>query len=152
MAAVKPNKKCKRCGLVKPRTEFTRIVRCKNAVIPNCRICEAEVAREKYARTPKEKTALINRKSKLKRAFGLTLEQYDEMLAAQGGVCAICGSDKPAGRGAFIVDHCHITGRIRGLLCTQCNTGIGHLRDSISILKQAITYLANGGVDYVIAR
>jgi hypothetical protein len=68
-------------------------------------------------------------------------QQYDEMLEAQGGCCALCGSDFPGGRGRFVVDHCHDTGRIRGLLCNLCNVGLGALRDSPQLLQKAIHYL-----------
>lgn len=74
----------------------------------------------------------------------MTEEQYWEMHAAQDGVCLIC-SGVQKGRGAMnnvlAVDHNHQTGKIRGLLCTNCNTGIGNLRDSIEMLEKAIIYL-----------
>jgi hypothetical protein len=74
--------------------------------------------------------------------YGLTLEQFDAMLTAQGGVCALCGTDQPGGRGnRFCVDHDHITGAVRGLLCTHCNKGIGYFRDDPALLLKATTYL-----------
>jgi hypothetical protein len=74
----------------------------------------------------------------------MTLAEYKEMYDAQGGVCLIC-KGKQSGRGAknntLSVDHNHKTGKVRGLLCTNCNTGIGNLRDSVDLLKKAIQYL-----------
>lgn len=67
------------------------------------------------------------------------MEQYAAMLAEQHGVCAICASP-PSGR-ALAVDHNHATGKIRGLLCGNCNRGIGNLQDSIGLLYAAINYL-----------
>ena len=89
---------------------------------------------------------MTNRRSKLKNKYGVTLEQYDAMLAAQGGVCAICGTSEPKGkRGAFgptfSVDHCHTTGKIRGLLCGLCNPALGAFGDSVERLRAAISYL-----------
>lgn len=76
--------------------------------------------------------------------YKITEEQYWQMHADQNGVCLICGG-RQKGRGAknnvLSVDHNHDTGKIRGLLCTNCNTGIGNLRDSIKLLKKAIEYL-----------
>ncbi len=81
----------------------------------------------------------------LKRKFGLTGEQYDAMVAAQGGVCAICRNPETATRQGIVkllaVDHCHATGKIRGLLCNACNAMLGHGRDDVTLLKAAIAYL-----------
>ena len=77
--------------------------------------------------------------------YGLTLEQYDSMLKSQNYACKICkeGSTKhPKYKdGSFSVDHCHQTGKVRGLLCTRCNLVLGKVADSIWILKSAIDYL-----------
>lgn len=81
------------------------------------------------------------RDANLRIKFDLSREQYDALLAAQGGCCAICGTDKPGGRGAFCVDHDHETGRVRGLLCTCCNTGLGQFKDDPVRLRSAINYL-----------
>lgn len=77
---------------------------------------------------------------RLKRHFGITVEDYRAMFEKQGGVCAICGAPPPNKRG-FHVDHDHKTGKIRGLLCHHCNVGIGNLRDSIDMLRKALAYL-----------
>jgi len=70
------------------------------------------------------------------------VEDYEAMLAAQGGRCACCGTDKPGGHGKrFAVDHCHDSLRVRGLLCQGCNTGLGMMGDSIERLRMAISYL-----------
>jgi len=83
----------------------------------------------------------------LKRWYGITQEDYDAMLAAQDGVCAICGGP-PRGRGklndVFVVDHDHNTGVIRGLLCSPCNTAVGQMDDDPERLRRAAVYL---GVD-----
>lgn len=143
---VSETKKCKRCGEAKPRADFTRVTGLPNAVQSYCKACNAEVARERRARRHPSHQAAINRRSKLKRNYGLTLEQYEQMRSAQGGLCAICGTGDPGGRGghvgSFVVDHCHDTGKIRGLLCHACNTGIGSLRDSVEVLASAIGYLS----------
>lgn len=70
----------------------------------------------------------------------MTVEQYERMLADQGGGCAICGSPRDAKR-SLAVDHDHATGAIRGILCSGCNTGLGLLRDSRELLLRAADYL-----------
>jgi hypothetical protein len=77
----------------------------------------------------------------LQKKFGISLEDYEAMLAAQNFRCAICETDVPKGRGRWHVDHCHDTGRVRGLLCYGCNVGIGHLKDSPDVISRALTYL-----------
>lgn len=82
----------------------------------------------------------------LRRQYGLTLEQYQAMLAAQDGVCWICGADPSTCRyEALVVDHDHKTGKVRGLLCNACNSGLGYFRDSISNLEAAMDYLERAG-------
>lgn len=133
-------KKCTRCGELKPRSDFYPHAVAKNGVSAWCKVCTCAATLDRQKRD-KEGVKLINRRAKLKKSFGITVQQYDEMLDAQGGCCALCGSDFPGGRGRFVVDHCHETGKIRGLLCNLCNVGLGALRDSPQLLQKAIQYL-----------
>ena len=76
----------------------------------------------------------------------MTLEDYDKLYEEQHGQCAICGTDTPGGPGErFKVDHNHSTGEVRGLLCNNCNRGLGYLKDSPTILSKALTYLSTNG-------
>ncbi len=82
------------------------------------------------------------RKSQLKLAYGLTPEDYEVMLQAQNNACAICKTSTPTGKWkVFAVDHCHHTMKVRGLLCNECNRGMGLLRDSAKLLRAAADYL-----------
>jgi hypothetical protein len=81
------------------------------------------------------------RKSELKRKYGITEAEYFDMLDKQQGKCAICECE-PQGKD-FAVDHNHKTGEVRGLLCSNCNTGIGLLGDDVSRLIAARQYLIN---------
>ena len=76
----------------------------------------------------------------LKYTFGISLEQYNEMLKKQGSVCAICKEKCKSGKN-LAVDHCHTTGKIRGLLCSNCNRGLGLFTDDKIKLSNAIIYL-----------
>ncbi len=111
------------------------------------------LARKRYAADPErfkirnaawqaanpEKTAAIYRRNLLKE-YGLVAEEYDALLAQQGGVCAICGRVNPDGRPLYI-DHDHATGRVRGLLCRKCNTALGLLSDDAATVRVALAYL-----------
>lgn len=86
---------------------------------------------------------LSSKRDRLKERWGITPEQYAEMVSSQGGGCAICG-----GKNAFVnskrdlcVDHDHATGNIRGLLCHSCNIGLGQFREKPALLEKAIAYL-----------
>ena len=102
---------------------------------------QAESCRKWAEKNPEQKKESA-RKAQLKLLYGITPERYDEMLKEQEGKCKICGTDKPTGKWkVFAVDHCHDTGHVRGLLCNECNRGIGLLRDSPELLIKAADYL-----------
>lgn len=80
----------------------------------------------------------------LKAAYGITAKQYDYMFSAQGGKCQICERELK-----LVVDHCHETKAIRGLLCNGCNSGLGYFRENTNALANAIRYISSfthGGV------
>lgn len=87
--------------------------------------------------TPEMRTYRKN--SKLKYDFGITLEQYNQMIANQRGVCAIC--KKPFSDKTPHVDHCHKTGKIRGIVHPRCNLLLGMAGDDVELLQQCIIYL-----------
>jgi hypothetical protein len=78
-----------------------------------------------------------------KRRYGITIEQFDQMVADQDGRCAICREGfKPAKKKLAVhVDHCHKTQFVRGILCARCNLGLGLFKDSAEFLQKAIDYL-----------
>jgi Recombination endonuclease VII len=76
----------------------------------------------------------------MRRLYGLTVAEYNDLLSRQGGGCAICGQQRRP-RERLHVDHDHGTGEVRGILCTRCNTVLGRMEDSIDLLKAALTYL-----------
>jgi Autographiviridae endonuclease VII len=80
------------------------------------------------------------RKHHLQKTYGLTLEAYEGLLETQGGGCAVCGATS-SGKRSLSVDHCHETGAVRGILCGNCNAGLGKFKDSIEMLETAIGYL-----------
>lgn len=101
-------------------------------------------SRKKYIAEYRKKNPLAVKETELKRAYGITLDDYFDMLEKQGGKCAICGGDQIERYKYFSVDHCHTKGHIRGLLCDSCNRGLGFFRDNPDTLSKAIRYLNNG--------
>lgn len=101
--------------------------------------------REKRAENPdwkqkqRERRRRTKRKDMLKYCYGMTVAEYEVMLAAQNGVCAICGT-RPGGK-PLGVDHDHITHEVRGLLCRSCNVGLGNFKDDLRRMRRAIRYL-----------
>lgn len=127
-------KHCNKCNTTKPITEFHVKRDRKDGRASTCKSCVNNRQRE-Y--DPNK-----NKDSKLRKAYGITLSDYNAMLEAQGGVCAICKGTEGMQRDVqMAVDHCHATGKVRGILCSHCNRGLGFFKDNIESLKAAIKYL-----------
>ena len=141
----KKTRTCIKCGETKELEEFYNSRReqdnFKERRTTECKKCSREARAGHYH---KNKEYLLDYHRF--RNYGLTREDYDKMLASQDGTCAICNKKnemKKSKKDAYqlSVDHNHDTGEIRGLLCMNCNFGIGNFKDSIEILKEAIKYL-----------
>ena len=115
--------------------------------VAHCKACNVEKQRERKERDPSVYRR-VEWPSKLKRLYGISVDDYYKMLENQGGGCAICGTRVPSQRARkfaktemFFVDHCHSTGRVHGLLCSRCNRGIGYFDDNPGRLEMAASYL-----------
>ena len=87
---------------------------------------------------------MVWRNAELQRRYGITQNDYEVMIAEQNNQCAICNTTEPGGRhnsDYFVVDHCHTTGKVRKLLCHNCNTALGLVGDNTHILQSMIEYL-----------
>lgn len=140
------NKVCTDCKLSKDSSEFG-VRKDENGIFKyfrsNCRPCESQRYRKWY-QVNKEKSAAYSRKSGLMSRHGMTLEEYESINTSQKGICAICKNPPRGGYKHLVVDHCHETGNIRGLLCNTCNRAIGLFKDSPELLSNASEYLRNG--------
>ena len=134
-------KRCARCGEEKPDDEFPVDPRRPSRRYSYCLVCKREYMREYRLANPSA-TKIKQRRDNL-RKYGITQADYEAMLVAQDGRCAICGR---RGSGTkqhdrMSIDHDHGTGRVRGLLCRSCNKGIGYFDDEVERLDAAIEYL-----------
>jgi Recombination endonuclease VII len=167
-------KRCTRCGAEKALTDFYTDRKARDRRPPDCKVCNLARRKAKYEENPRPyidraikwqrdnpervrataqrftasgKRKVSNRKSHLKRKYGLTLETFDELLASQVGGCAICGRTD-----ADNVDHDHASGRVRGILCFNCNITIGQAQDDEDRLAGAMAYLARDDLLTTVAR
>ncbi len=145
----KQMKECKNCQKTKEFSFFSVSAYNDNGspsrYRPKCKECTAEENTKRYHdKGGKAAQAHRARKHNLKK-YGLTVEEYDKMLEEQQGMCKICGAVEGKQRSKsdyrLFVDHCHASGKVRGLLCHNCNTGLGHFFDSVHNLQKAIGYL-----------
>ncbi len=154
--SVKDGKKqCTSCKEIKSVDSFGRRggqTKFAHHVKSRCRECE-RIDSLKRKRKKRLEDPLAHRRYWLKFKYGMTLEEYDTMLSDQNGVCAIClepetyvdvrfGTIRP-----LVVDHCHKTNKIRGLLCNSCNVGLGQVQDNVELILKAIEYLKNPPFD-----
>jgi len=141
--------KCYICGKVKKLECFYNLKKSKSGKGPGCKKCKRLSNAKwklknrdrvnKLANARRKKNPQKYRELFLKRTYGIDLKQYEDLLNEQNGVCFICL--KTNNKRNLFVDHCHKTGIIRGLLCSKCNFGIGHFKDSMKIMNSAIKYI-----------
>lgn len=145
-------KNCPKCKEEKFFSAFGKDRTKKNGLSSYCLACAATNRKANYAKNPaKEKRKLIeyykankerSRGYSLKALYGLSQDKYKGMLWQQNGSCKICGTHESNLKRKLFVDHCHETGRVRGLLCQYCNTMLGNAKDNVLVLQAAISYLS----------
>lgn len=138
-------KQCTKCG--SSENGFHRDKNRKDGLTPWCKKCTIANTKRYQSEGRKpvrdQRKVTFNAYARLcKKRYGITIQEVEALLAAQGGGCAICGS-VPEGR-RMSVDHDHQTGAIRGILCTTCNSGIGYLKDDPELIRKAANYVERG--------
>ena len=132
-----PTRKCQRCGKEKPV--------CKMAIHSpgTCKACSTNKTK-KWALEHPDKWDHQRRSSHLRKRFGIDLEEFNRLFAAQGWRCAICKTQTPDRHRRFHIDHDHKSGAIRGILCGRCNRAIGQFGDDPGLCLKAARYLLRG--------
>ena len=159
-------KRCSGCKDEKPLSEFNKYGASKDGLHYYCRSCQSLVNKRTYAKHREDRVRKVReyynhpdrrearaaymreyhkeyhakiRDHHYRQKYGISLEEYNAILLRQNGVCAICQTLKKGRR--LAVDHCHTTGRVRGLICARCNYGLGVFHDDPAYLQRAIVYL-----------
>lgn len=134
-------KMCNTCKVEKIESDFYSAGKYINH---HCKQCNNDKSKEWYAKNKDVKLA-SSLKWHYKDKYGLTMEQRQKLFDEQEGKCAICSCDihLDGSRNATqaVIDHCHSSGKIRGMLCNLCNQGLGHFKDNIEAIERAIKYL-----------
>lgn len=132
------SKYCGHCGLTKSVTMFAKNKVKKDGLQERCKSCRSEHHQKVKHKRPKQTKE--QKRKYLIASYGLTVEDYQKLLVKQNNCCAICKTTD-WGKPSPSIDHCHTTGKVRGLLCNNCNRAIGLLKDNKEVLKNAIKYL-----------
>ncbi len=146
-------KVCCICNQLKPASEYHRNARLSSGLCSQCKQCRKQTYKDNpqwressiVAKKIRLADPRVRKNEQLMSKYRITIDQYEDMVEKQGGVCKICSS--PPGNKGLYVDHCHKSGEVRGLLCQYCNTLLGMAKDNSDILYRAIDYLlgANNG-------
>ena len=139
------DKQCRLCNIEKPLSAFHKSRRHQAGVKNECALCTNDYLKKHYHKN-KAKTKLSRRRQYYFLKYGITYSDYLKLYQSKKGLCDICGNlYKAVGtaphKDMLIVDHCHKTNKIRGLLCQKCNQGLGMFKDDIDILVDAQYYL-----------
>lgn len=151
-------KTCTTCKIQKPKSEYHTSKRHKGGYKDICKDCCREYSRNYHKNMSpeaKERKKKNSRNNSYKRKYGITYDCYLEMCEVRNNMCDICGNVKvPAGvddsvnkKNYLVLDHCHESMKIRGILCQTCNQGLGLLKDNIDLLTQAHIYLLETDTD-----
>lgn len=135
---------CKTCNLTKDFSEFHKSGISKNGRNSNCKICHHKKVIE-WRKNNRQKTHVYSRTAGLKSRYGITDNDFNNMVKKQDNKCLICNEvprrDKAFQTWNLHVDHCHNTGKVRGLLCHLCNRALGLFRERIDLVEKALLYL-----------
>jgi hypothetical protein len=152
-------KKCNHCGDFLPFADFHRNLDTRDGFDKICRRCKAEKGRARTLSLTEEQRKRLRdrgrerartepyrartRERRFQRLYGVTTDWVSETRTKQGGACAICRTRPSESHGisGLHLDHCHSTNKVRGLLCSLCNKGLGSFKDSIDLLLSAGAYL-----------
>lgn len=128
-------KKCSRCKEVKPLSAFSKNKQHWSGHKSACKVCASKDF-SNWKSKNLEKSRLSDRKRHYIRTYNLNPELAEKLVQNRVGECSICGSVSP-----LVVDHCHTTGKVRGFICSACNSILGYSKDNIKTLENTIKYL-----------
>lgn len=137
-------KLCSRCQEQKSLGDFHKSLTIPGGLQYECKACQRKFKRD-WVAANRELQRLRWRVKQLKRDYGLSWDDYQNLLSSQGHKCLICDGVLKGGTAGAHVDHDHQTGQVRGILCAICNRGLGYFKDSSVRLRAAAKYLEQFG-------
>lgn len=144
-------KKCVKCHEEKSIDDFNRATKSKDGRNYSCKSCSSayhklprnkerrNIRNKEYSKSPERRAYLKD--WHLKRSYGISLKDFNQKIIDQNGMCGICNKSHIDCREGFDMDHDHVSGKIRDLLCPECNLGLGMFKDNVDILSSAMKYL-----------
>lgn len=132
------HKTCTDCKKVKLTRDFYKDSHKANGYKSYCKMC----ASSRAVKFKKSKSSDYAKNNRLKDAYGITLEQYNQMFLEQEGCCYVCKKHQSLFKRSLHVDHDHRTGKVRALLCQKCNSALGLVDDNVEVLEALISYLS----------
>lgn len=133
-------KVCSKCQEAKPLAAFSAYAQSRDGRYPSCKACQAKARKLHY-----QQNTLVHLQHQRQINYGMTLEQYQALYQQQGGLCASCGHPETRTYKGKVrnlaVDHCHSSGSARGLLCHDCNTALGLLREDPARITALLRYV-----------
>lgn len=133
-------KTCTQCNIEKSLSDFYKRKNRSSGYLSECKDCTKKRNTKRYRENPDE----VNDKRAAK-IYGISYDQVVSMREQAGGYCQICGREGIKHHSRLVIDHCHSTGKVRGLICSKCNTILGYCDDNPDILNKLSTYLKNNG-------
>lgn len=131
---------CSKCKIEKFTLDFSKNKNTKSGLSSYCKSCNTLNTTMWRINNP-EKQAILHWKTDIKNFYNITSKDYHKLLQKQDYSCAICLIRQDQFKKRLSIDHCHISGNIRGLLCFNCNTALGKFKDSVQLLQSAQRYL-----------
>lgn len=148
-------KYCPKCKISKSFTEFYKDSHTNNGLRCYCINCskmnnkehptnnlKRRLTKQAWRKKNPDKAKKERKQTRL-RKYGLSIPEYEKLLEIQNNSCAVCNRTETEFKKGLSIDHCHATGKVRGLLCTNCNTAIGALKENPEMFKKALQYLEN---------
>lgn len=152
-------KTCLMCNQIKTVDDFYTRKTAKGTpyLDSNCKQCKTKLSKNYYRENREKKleykrnlSTEYKKNGQLKAKYGIDYNTFENMLESQNHKCLICESELKQGKvsdgGNCAVDHCHETLKVRGLLCSHCNLGLGHFKDNVDLMQKAIKYLKDHGL------
>lgn len=144
---IENKKRCSKCDEILDLSNFRKMPKIKCGYRSSCKKCDNKQRRLYLSKMTNDERRNKRKKEAIKNSHGIDIQEYNNMQIKQNNKCLICGKEESMKLHSNIkflcVNHCHDSGKIRGLLCNSCNVGLGCFKDNIELIEKALDYLKN---------